>query len=74
MIEGGADDKLIVENWLEEVAGVEPEGFLPPIADVVVPQVLREHHGEERHQTGHHPAQVQQPLSYPLLSYSQAIT
>ena len=74
VIQGGADDKLFVENWLEEVAGVEPEGFLPPIADIVVPQVISEHHGQDRHQAGHHPAQVQQPLPYPLFSYSQAIT
>ena len=55
MVQGGTDDKLIIEDRLEEVAGVKPERFLPPVADVVVPEVLCEQNGEERHQAGNHP-------------------
>ena len=44
MMQNKLNNKLIVEDWLEKVADVEPEDFLPPIADVVFSEMVNQEH------------------------------
>ena len=74
MEDGSADDKFVVEDWLEKVADVEPEDFLPPIADVVVSEILGEDERKERHQAWDHRANIQQSVADSLLSNFETIT
>ena len=43
-MQGKLNDKLIVEDRLEKVVDIKSEIFLPPIADIIVSQVIEEEH------------------------------
>ena len=68
-MQGKLNDKLIVEDRLEKVVDIKSEIFLPPIADIIVSQVIEEEHRHKNQKHRENPQKFKKKILFFSLQF-----